>query len=274
MTTRIHNPGDPRLLPYCGIRDSELLRRHGLFVAEGRLVVQRVLESRRFRVASIMLSDAALLALEPVVSVHAPETDLYVCDGAVFRQVAGFNVHRGCLALVERPPAADWRALLPPGGRASLVIILEGVTNADNVGSVFRNAAALGADAVLLSPTSCDPLYRKAVRTSMGATLRVPFASLAPWPDALERLAGAGYTLAALTPHLEAQAPAPFSAAPRPRRLALLLGSEGPGLTRTALSRASVRLRIPTTTAVDSLNLGVACGIALAFLADVTHSKD
>lgn len=267
----IDSPDDPRLRPYRAIGDAELLRKHGLFVAEGRLVVQRVLESRTYRVASLMMSESALAALTPFVSAHAPDADVYVCDLPLFRDVTGFNIHRGCLALVERPPAADWRTCLTQAGEASTVVVLEGVTDADNVGSVFRNAAAFGADVVLLSPSCCDPLYRKSVRTSMGAVLRVPFATLAPWPDALEAVVRGGYTLAALTPHEPARVLAAFAAGVRPRRLALLLGSEGPGLTDAALRHAGLRLRIPMSAAVDSLNLGVASGIALAYLAPVAR---
>ena len=144
-----------------------------------------------------------------------------------------------------------------------VVLVLEGVSNADNVGGVFRNAAAFGVRGVLLSPTCCDPLYRKAIRTSMGAVLRVPFARLDDWPAGLTPMRGAGFTIAALTPRAPSETLDAFAARPRPERLALLVGTEGAGLTLAAESAADHRVRIPIDERVDSLNVAVAVGIAL-----------
>jgi tRNA G18 (ribose-2'-O)-methylase SpoU len=144
-----------------------------------------------------------------------------------------------------------------------VVVVLEGVTNADNVGGVFRNAAAFAADAVLLSPTCCDPLYRKAIRTSMGATLRLPYARLDEWPHGLDALRDRGFTIAALTPRQEAATFADFAASHQGAKVALLVGTEGDGLTPAAAAAAHVLVRIPIAPAVDSLNLAVAVGIAL-----------
>ena len=141
-------------------------------------------------------------------------------------------------------------------------MILEGVSNPDNIGGVFRNAAAFGAGGVLLSPTCCDPLYRKAIRTSMGATLRVPFARLDDWPAAIERVHQAGFTVVALTPREPAEALEDY-APPRQRRIALVVGTEGAGLTSTVEAAADVRVRIRMSDTVDSLNVAVATGIAL-----------
>lgn len=277
----IDDPDDQRLTPYRSVGDAALLSARGQFVAEGRLVVQRVLADPRLTVVSLMVTDTALSALQAAWALGLPslaaDADVFICALPAFRAVTGFNIHRGCLALVERPRAAGWRALLrkpleSPSVRSpgsSVVLVLENVTDADNVGSVFRNAAAFGAAAVLLSPTCCDPLYRKAVRTSMAATLHVPSARFEPWPESLNELKAEGYTLAALTPREPARPLAEFAARPRPQRLALLVGSEGPGLSDAAMNMADHRLRIPITSAVDSLNLGVASGIALALLTAV-----
>ncbi len=144
-------------------------------------------------------------------------------------------------------------------------MVLEGVSNADNVGGVFRNAAAFGADGVLLSPTCCDPLYRKAIRTSMAATLRVPFARAGAddWPGALTSVKAAGFTIVALTPRQPSETLAAFTSRPRPARIALLVGTEGDGLTPEAEAAADYRVRIPIAGGIDSLNLAVATGIAL-----------
>ncbi len=147
---RILVADDPRVAAYRDVRDAELLRARGLFMAEGRLVVRRVLEDRRFTVRSIVVNDAALTDLSPVLALHAPNVPVYVCDAAALQAIAGYDVHRGCLALVERPAPIALDGLVQ-GART--IVVLEGVTNADNVGGVFRNAAAFGAGGVLLSPT-------------------------------------------------------------------------------------------------------------------------
>ena len=141
--------------------------------------------------------------------------------------------------------------------------MLEAVANADNVGGIFRNAAAFGAGAVLLSPACCDPLYRKAIRTSMAAVLRVPFARCDDWPQDLVRLRDRGFRIVALTPREPAAMLADFAARPRPERVALLAGTEGAGLSAAAEQLADERVRIPIESAVDSLNVAVAVGIAL-----------
>jgi tRNA G18 (ribose-2'-O)-methylase SpoU len=149
-------------------------------------------------------------------------------------------------------------------GAASLVLVLDGVTDADNVGSAFRNAAAFGAGGVVLSPTCCDPLYRKAIRTSMGAVLGVPYARSEHWPEDLARLKALGFRVMALTPRADA---VDLRTCERGGRTALLVGSEGPGLSEEAESLADVRVRIPMRRGIDSLNLAAAAGIALYHLA-------
>ncbi len=254
---------DERLAPYRALRDADLLRTRGIFVAEGRLVLERVLEDRPRAIRSIMVNAASLRALGDRIESLSSDASVFVCDAPAFHAVTGFNLHRGCLALVDRPAALDPDDLIREAGT---VVVLEGVTDADNVGGVFRNAAAFDARAVLLSPTCCDPLYRKAVRTSMAATLRVPFARLSDWPGDLGRLRAAGFCLVALTPRAPSITLEALALKPRPARLALVVGTEGAGLSLDAECAADVRVRIPTTNRVDSLNLAVATGIVLSRL--------
>jgi len=235
-----------------------------MFVAEGRLVVARLIELRRYRIHSLLVSDAALAALRPVVESVSDQVAVFVCDTPAFLGLTGLNIHRGCLALVERGVAPD---ILDVTSGAKTMVVLEGVANPDNVGGVFRCAAAFGVDAVVLSPSCSDPLYRKAIRTSMAATLSMPFTRLTEWPRGLNDLRAQGVVIAALTVHRSAFCLDDVAAMPRPARLALLLGSEGIGLTDEALDLADLRVRIPIAEAVDSLNVSVAAGIALSRLA-------
>jgi len=259
---RIDRWDDPRVAEFRGLSDAELLRRRGLLVAEGRLVVARLLASGH-GVVSLLLNEASRRALEKPLAELTDAVAVYVCDTADFAALTGFNLHRGCLALARRPKD---RTLSEVADRSDLVVVLEGVTDADNVGSAFRNAAAFGAGGVLLSPTCCDPLYRKAIRTSMGSVLRTPYARLENWPADLETLKQKGFTLVALT--LQDSALDLASVEPRVLgpRVAVLVGSEGPGLTAAAEAMADLSVRIPIHPEIDSLNLATATGIALHHL--------
>jgi tRNA G18 (ribose-2'-O)-methylase SpoU len=183
--------------------------------------------------------------------------------------IVGFNVHRGCLAIGERPAESAVEAVLPPDGAKALVIVLERVANADNIGGIFRNAAAFGADAVLLSPGCCDPLYRKAIRVSIGGSLAVPFARIEAWPIDLARLRERGFVVLALTPSRDAvnidADGVPWNSS---ARLALVAGTEGNGLTAGVLDLADYQVRIPMAPGADSLNIATALGIALHRLSD------
>lgn len=236
----------------------------GAFVAEGRLVVERLLRERRYEVESLLVNEAALRALAVPLEAVA-DVPVYVGPSALFEELTGHDFHRGCLGLVRRPAP---RAVAEVAERASMLIVLEGVSNPDNLGGVFRNAAAFGADGVLLGPGSGDPLYRKAIRTSTGTTLSVPFARFddieAGWPAPLAHLRARGFELLALTPHPAARWIEDYRATLQPgRRVALLVGSEGAGLSPAVLALADQRLRIAICADVDSLNLAVATGIAL-----------
>jgi tRNA G18 (ribose-2'-O)-methylase SpoU len=258
---RIDRGDDPRLADYGGVREPARLEAGGLLIAEGRFVVRRLLGSRRVRARSLLLNDAALNGLGDILEGADPSLVVYVAAPDVITMATGFNMHRGCLALAERPAAISMEAVFATGG---LVAVLERVVDPDNVGSVFRSAEAFGVDAVLLSPGCCDPFYRKAIRTSSGAALVVPCAAAAPWPDAIDRLRATGFVVAAMTPGDAATDIGTFVATPAARgRVAVLLGTEGHGLTGDALARADIHLRIPMAGALDSLNIATAAGIAL-----------
>jgi tRNA G18 (ribose-2'-O)-methylase SpoU len=259
---RIDGPADPRIADYRDVSDSELLRNRGLFVAEGRLVVQRVIEDPRFSLCSLLMNETTYGVLSGALAKVSPDVPVFLCHSDDFLGITGFNLHRGCLALVERPAPIASCEILRFG---KTIVILEGVTNADNVGGVFRNAAAFGADGVMLSPTCCDPFYRKAIRTSMGATVRVPFARFDDWPGGLADVRATGFTLVALSPRRTSKTLDALVES-RPARVALLLGTEGGGLSEAALSAADLSVCIPMSDAVDSLNLAVASGIALSRL--------
>lgn len=258
---RIEDGRDARLAEYAGVREPALLSDRGLLIAEGRFVVRRLFDSGRIRLRSLLLNDAALKGFSDLLDGAGTGLDVYVASPDVITAATGFNMHHGCLALAERPAELSMESVL---GTSQCVAVLERVVDADNVGSVFRSAEAFGIDAVLLSPGCCDPFYRKAIRTSSGAALVVPFAEAAPWPDALDRLRASGFVIVAMTPDRGAKDIGDFVGTAAARgRIAVLLGTEGQGLTAEALARADVRLRIPMSGALDSLNIATAAGIAL-----------
>jgi tRNA G18 (ribose-2'-O)-methylase SpoU len=263
MFERVERLDDARIAAYRDMPDPELVRARGLFIAEGRLVVRRVIEDGRWNVHSVLVSDAAKRSLQPALDAIAHRVPVYVCTATEFPGITGYDIHRGCLALVERPAALSPETLV---ATARTIAVLEGLTNADNVGGIFRNAAAFGVDGVLLSPTCCDPFYRKAIRTSMASVLRVPFARADAWPEELLRLRAAGFTIAALTPREPAETLTSFAAGALPERIALVVGTEGTGLTAAVEALADRRVRIPIVDGVDSLNVAVAVGIALYVL--------
>ncbi len=260
---RVDSLTDGRLGEYTDVAEPELIRARGLFVAEGRRVVERLIEEKQYRIRSLLLSETAHAALGGAISGLEDRVPIYVCSTDQFLELTGYRVHRGCLALVERPGDRVVDEVIDD---ARLVIVLEEVGNADNVGGVFRNAAAFGAGAILLSPGCCDPLYRKAIRTSMAATLRVPYARFESWPDGLSALSRAGFTIVALTPRQPSEPLDRFTYDPVTMRTALLIGAEGAGLSEAVETIADRRVRIPIRAEVDSLNLAVAAGIALSRL--------
>lgn len=246
---------------YQHVGDHRWLTRQGLFVAEGRLVVRRLLESRRFRIKSVVVTPAALRGLSDTLLADTP---VHVLEQDALERITGFNFHRGCLALAHRSETASVGTF----DEARRLLALEGVGNPDNVGGLFRVAAAFGVDGLLLDPATADPFYRKAIRTSMGAVLDLPFERVSDWPAALGRYRERGFDIVALTPRDAARPLAGYAAGGAPaRRIVIIVGAEGSGLTEGALAEATERVRIPISPGVDSLNVTVAAGIALAWLA-------
>lgn len=258
LMLRIDSPEDERLDLYRLVADHDRLAARGLFVAEGRLVVRRLLAGP-LEAQSLLLTEAAWASLEDVL-ITGPSLPVYVVSQAVMNGVTGFNFHRGCLALGERPPDRPWQALATGARR---LVALERVGNADNVGGVFRTAAAFGADGVLLQADCGDPLYRKSIRTSMGASLAVPFAWARSWPLALKELADRGWVTAAMTPAADAPGLRELAEAARERPFVVVLGHEGEGMTPSAVDACTHRARIAMADGVDSLNVVTAAAIAL-----------
>jgi tRNA G18 (ribose-2'-O)-methylase SpoU len=253
---RIDSPDDARLSEFHNVPDPHLLRHRGLFVAEGRLVVTRLLASR-LETRALLVTDAALASLKSLLFDRT--FPVYVVPQAVMDGVTGFHFHRGCLAVGVRPLARDWREVMRS---ARLLAVLERIGNVDNVGSIFRSGAAFGVDGVLLQADCADPLYRKAIRTSMAASLTMPYAT-APWPDALRELRECGWATVAMTPAADAPLLRDVAATLSYQPVAILLGHEGEGLTREALAACTHRARIAMATGVDSVNVATAAAIAL-----------
>ncbi|MGW7080887.1 TrmH family RNA methyltransferase [Streptomyces sp. NPDC054871] len=255
----IDDPTDPRLRDYTGLTDVELRRKRepaeGLFIAEGEKVIRRAKQAG-YEMRSMLLSAKWVDVMRDVIDeVPAP---VYAVNPDLAEQVTGYHVHRGALASMQRKPLPTSDELLT---RARRVVVMESVNDHTNIGAIFRSAAALGMDAVLLSPDCADPLYRRSVKVSMGAVFSVPYARLESWPKGLDGVREAGFNLLALTP--DEKAKTLDEAAPhRMDRVALMLGAEGEGLTTKALMAADEWVRIPMAHGVDSLNVGAAAAVA------------
>ncbi|MEV3992348.1 RNA methyltransferase [Streptomyces sp. NPDC049837] len=255
----IDDPDDPRLRDYTGLTDVELRRKRepaeGLFIAEGEKVIRRARQAG-YEMRSMLLSAKWVDVMRDVIDeVPAP---VYAVTPDLAERVTGYHVHRGALASMQRKPLPTADELLTDARR---VVVMEGVNDHTNIGAIFRSAAALGMDAVLLSPDCADPLYRRSVKVSMGAVFSVPYARLETWPRGLEAVREAGFKLLALTP--DEKATSIDAAAPhRLERVALMLGAEGEGLSAKALMAADEWVRIPMAHGVDSLNVGAAAAVA------------
>jgi len=261
----VDDPDDPRVADYVGLKDAELRRRRevpakpdgqepGLFIAEGAIVLRRLIASP-YRMRSVLLTAKRYGPLAgDLAAVSAP---VYLASQAVMNAVVGFDIHRGVLAAAERRRLPEVASLLAASRR---VAVLEDLVDHENLGVIFRNAAALGVDAILLSPACADPLYRRSVRVSMGHVLSVPYAVIDPWPDGLAAVAAAGFLLVALTPDPAARDIRELDL-PSHDRVGMILGAEGPGLSSGALATA-VPARIAMRFGVDSLNVASAAAIA------------
>ncbi|NUS43281.1 MAG: RNA methyltransferase [Mycobacteriaceae bacterium] len=255
----IGDAGDPRLDDF---RDLSAADRRpdrpggrGLVIAEGVVVVQRMLDSA-YPVRALLGVRRRIDAL--AAELAAVDAPAYVASAEVMAEVVGFHLNRGVLAVADRAPQPDLDAM----AQARVLAVLEGVNDHENLGSIFRNAAALGVGGVLLGPGCADPLYRRSVRVSMGHVLRVPFAAVPePWPDSLGLLRGRGFRVLALTPRADASELRVHSMAGG-ERVALLLGSEGHGLTESAMTASDQLIRIPMAAGVDSLNVATAAAVA------------
>lgn len=249
---------DPRLADYRHLKDPELRRRAGLFVAEGPTVVRALFASTRLRTRSVLLDETGLRQFAADLDRLGAEVRVFLAPGELVRTIVGFPFHRGCLAVGERPEDPPLGRLL--GGR--LLILLEELRAPDNVGGVIRNAHAFGADAAVLSPGSADPFSRKALRLSGGTALALPITRVTDWALTLHDVHAAGFSLVALTPAPAAETLEDLVAAP-PARMALLLGTEGTGLAAGTLALADRRVRIPMRVGMDSLNVAAASAVAL-----------
>jgi len=257
--SEVADAADPRVADYVGLTDGARRMRAepgaGFFIAEGDQVVRRA-AAAGFPPRSVLVSPQRLPDLSP--EIRALPCPLLVASYEVLEAVTGFNVHRGVLASFGRLPERPAEQVLEG---ASRILVLEGMNNHTNLGAVFRSAAALGMDAVLLTRTCADPLYRRTVRVSMGEVFAVPYAYLDRWPSALDELRARGFRVLALTPAEDAVRLEDVEIDDA-EQVALLLGAEGPGLTADAMTNSDARVRIPMAAGVDSLNVGAAAAIA------------
>jgi tRNA G18 (ribose-2'-O)-methylase SpoU len=259
----ITDPADPRLADYVALTDVVLRRRtepeRGLYIAESQKVIRRALRAghrpRSYLMARRWLDDLS----DIVADAEAQGIPVYFGEHEVIERLTGFHLHRGALAAMQRPVLPDVESLLA-GARS--VVVLEDVVDHTNVGAIFRSAAALGVDAVLITPSCADPLYRRSIRVSMGTVFQVPWTRIDPWPGGLELLRAAGLTVVAMALTDDSVSLDELEADP-PERVALVLGTEGDGLSRRTVEGADVTVRIPMAGGVDSLNVAAASAVAM-----------
>ncbi len=256
----IHSADDPRVEAYISIRERDLTGGHGgRFIVEGKVTLETLLRRSRFPVESLFLCETRLGPLRDLLADVPGGVPVYVAPQGVMDAVAGFAMHRGVLACGRKGEAALLADILSKEGRSTTLLLSE-LSNHDNVGACFRNAAAFGADAVLLDAASCDPLYRKSIRVSSGAALWLPFSQGGTGGELIAAAEAAGHEVWALTPRSDAE---PLPSLKVPERVALLMGAEGPGLPAEMIARARP-VRIPMTEGFDSVNVATAAAIALA----------
>ena len=254
---QITDRGDSRIAPFVGIRERDLTGgTDGRFIVEGKVPLSILLTKSRFELDSLFLCESRLQPLAEILTMVPEEIPVYTATQELMDSIAGFPIHRGVLACARKGDPTDLSVLL----EAQRVLILNQLSNHDNVGAAFRNAAAFGVDGILLDERSCDPLYRKAIRVSSGASLWMPFHHGGTGDDQLEALKAAGFEIWAMTPHPGA---APIHDLKPPAKLAIVLGAEGPGLP-AALIEAAQAVRIPMQKGFDSINVATAGAIALS----------
>ena len=264
----IDDPDDPRLACYREVRERDLVGRQGSFIAEGVVVLEKLIRAGRHPLRSVLVAEKRALALASLFTELPVEVAVYSASQAVMDTVVGFPIHRGVLAAGTRADP-DIDAVLAGLPARAVVVVLVGIANHDNMGGLFRNAAAFGADAVLLDAGCCDPLYRKAIRVSVGAALTMPFARAAGADDLVARLEGAGFQIVALSPRGETELADLLPSA----RTAVLFGAEGPGLADAVMARTQT-VRIEMSGGFDSLNVATTSGIVLHQLVTAARRPD
>lgn len=253
----ISTASDPRITPYISIRERDLTGgADGRFIVEGKVTLTTLLTRSRFEIESLFLCETRLGPLADILTKVPPNVPVYTAPQDLMDQIAGFPIHRGVLACAHKGVDRQIESLLT----AKTLLVLNQISNHDNVGAAFRNAAAFGAGGVILDAGSCDPLYRKAIRVSSGSSLWLPFHHGGAGIEHIRALKNAGYDIWAMTPHAEATSLYELT---RPDKLAILLGAEGPGLSEELLEAAQP-VRIPMQTGFDSVNVATAGALALS----------
>ena len=251
---------DPRVSDYTSLTDTSLRRRRepveGMYIAESSKVLRRAVDAGH-RPRSFFLAEKWLPDLQDILD-RFPDVPAFVGTADILEEITGFHLHRGALAAMERPAPLDLAALLQTARR---VAVLEDIVDHTNIGAIFRSAAALQVDAVLVTPRCADPLYRRAIRVSMGTVFQVPWVRLTDWPGQLKQLRDAGFVSAALALREDSLTLDQLSAR-RDERLALVLGTEGDGLAESTLAGVDLAVRIPMSGGVDSLNVAAASAVA------------
>jgi tRNA G18 (ribose-2'-O)-methylase SpoU len=263
---RIEDPDDPRIAEFVGIRERDLTRGEGRFIAEGTVVLRMLAaahaKGRGFRAEKILLLENRFDGVSDIIAAFPPDVPVHVASSQVLDRIAGFHLHRGVLALGQRIQPKTPAEMLAGLPEQALVVAAFGISNHDNIGSIFRNAAAFGADAVLLDEACCDPLYRKALRVSVGSVLSVPYSRTGSMEEILTSLAAERFDVWGLSPAGERE----VSVVPPSARMALITGTEGEGLPPSILSTIRTA-RIAQAPGLDSLNAATATGIALYTIA-------
>lgn len=270
---RVDDPADPRIEVYQGLRDHVLRQRReepggdmdGVFMSEGDIVVERALKAG-YKLSSILIDGKRT---KPLPATVGPEVPVYAAGVSVLQRVTGYHLHRGMLACFARRPVPQAHEVLC---NSTNLLVTESIANPTNLGVIIRNAVGLGIDSYVLDPSSCDPLYRRTGRVSMGEAYVMPYARLDKFPEGLTAVKDHGFKLLAFTPAPDAVDVSDLKFDPA-EKVALMIGAEGPGLTQSAQDAADIRVKIPMSGSVDSINVGSASAIAFYALQQSRGSR-